>query len=503
MRRAKEKILAAVTVLVLLSLLAILKLVIRTSLAFNLVGSIHASLVLVVLSWALAVHYLHDESIISITGLILVASAVAPILVSLAVLLCVRFRARSSLILLLFLLADLVLILFMVSSFVAPKVAAAFCTRNSSADEDSELDFAYLGRVGGVPKRFRYEELKLATNDFRDLIGRGGSGSVFKGFLDGLPVAVKRIEGELHGEREFRSELNAILSVQHASLVRIFGYCLASGGHRFLVCEFLENGSLDAWIFPGAGAREVCLSWALRYQVAVDVAKALAYLHDDCRSRILHLDVKPQNILLDGSFRACVSDFGISRMMGEDESRVITTIRGTRGYLAPEWFTGGGISEKSDVYSYGMVLLELVGGRRNWAFVDDGAVSQRTWFYLPKFVSEKMREGKVMEAVDGRLAGDGRPEEEEVRVLVYVALWCIQERAELRPSMELVVSMLKGHVAVGVPPETRMFLVDEYVVPLGSGIYSTDSSRTRSSTGRSQYPVSSAQSFSVSTPLCR
>lgn len=201
----------------------------------------------------------------------------------------------------------------------------------------------------------------------------------------------------------------------------------------------------------------------IRYRVAVDVARALAYLHHDCRSRILHLDVKPENILLDENYGAVVGDFGLSKLMGKDESRVLTTIRGTRGYLAPEWLLEHGISEKSDIYSYGMVLLEMMGGRRNVTFVEDGrrAGSHRKWHYFPKIVNEKMREGRVMEVLDPRLRDeDGAVDEREVKRLAYVALWCIQERARLRPTMAQVLEMLEGRVVVEEPPDTQMVIVD-------------------------------------------
>lgn len=198
-----------------------------------------------------------------------------------------------------------------------------------------------------------------------------------------------------------------------------------------------------------------------RYGVALDVAKALAYLHHDCRSRILHLDVKPENILLNENYRAIVADFGLSKLMGKDESRVLTTIRGTRGYLAPEWLLEHGISEKSDIYSYGMVLLEMIGGRRNVSFIENGKdKSRRKWQYFPKIVNEKMREGKIMEVVDRRLVESGGVEEKEVKRLAYVALWCIQEKTRIRPSMAQVVEMLEGRVPVEEPPDTQMVVVD-------------------------------------------
>ncbi|KAH7657201.1 Non-specific serine/threonine protein kinase protein [Dioscorea alata] len=334
-------------------------------------------------------------------------------------------------------------------------------------EQELQLEYSYLRHIAGLPKNFRYEELSAATNNFQNQIGRGGSGSVFRGVLsDGSQIAVKRIEGEVRGEREFWNELVAIATVQHFNLVRLLGCCLIPGDHlRYLVYEFIENGSLDSWLFKKNNREEqegdeVCLAWPLRYQVAVDVAKALAYLHHDCRLKILHLDIKPENILLDTDFRGHLTDFGISRLMKREETSVLTTVRGTRGYLAPEWFFGDGISEKSDVYSYGMVLLELVGGQRNMKVIHEGEenISTMRFFCFPRIVNEKMREGKVMEVVDERLVRRGDVVEKEVKALVCIGLWCIQERPEVRPSMELVVDMLEGHVDVSMPPETRMFM---------------------------------------------
>ena len=191
------------------------------------------------------------------------------------------------------------------------------------------------------------------------------------------------------------------------------------------------------------------------------MAKALSYLHHDCRSRILHLDVKPENILLDDNYRAVVSDFGLAKLMGRGESRIVTNIRGTKGYLAPEWLLENGISAKSDVYSYGMVLLEMIGGRRNVRVVDDGKDrSLRKYEYFPKLVVEKLKAGKLMSVVDQRLFEGRHIDESQVKNLVYVALWCIQEKARRRPTMAQVVDMLEGHLRVDEPPETEMIIVD-------------------------------------------
>ncbi|XP_047308315.1 probable receptor-like protein kinase At5g20050 [Impatiens glandulifera] len=332
--------------------------------------------------------------------------------------------------------------------------------------KELRIEYSFLRKVAGVPTKFRYRELEEATDGFKSLVGKGASASVFKGIMsDGIAVAVKRIEGEERAEREFKSEVSAIASVQHRNLVRLLGYCIVPTGPRFLVYDFVPNGSLDNWIFPKNLAKNPTrrggvLSWDLRRRVASDVARALSYLHHDCRKKILHLDVKPENILLDDDYRALVTDFGLSKLMGRDESRVVTTVRGTRGYLAPEWLLEHGVSEKTDIYSYGMVLLEMIGGRRNVCVIDHGPdKSMRKFQYFPKLVWERKRAGKLIEIIDERLE-ISEIDEIELNRLVCVALWCIQENTSLRPTMADVVEMLEGRLPVEEPPETQMIVVD-------------------------------------------
>ncbi|XP_011084100.1 probable receptor-like protein kinase At5g20050 [Sesamum indicum] len=354
-------------------------------------------------------------------------------------------------------------------------IRARFATRRKQLERqlDSQgrelrIEYSFLRKVAGVPTKFRHRELEEATDGFRSLVGRGASGSVFKGILsDGTTVAVKRIDGEERGDKAFKSEVAAIASVQHVNLVRLLGYCISSTGPRFLVYEFIHNGSLDNWIFPrtrarsGGRQRGGILSWELRCRVALDVAKALSYLHHDCRSCILHLDVKPENILIDENFRALVSDFGLSKLKGREESRVVTTIRGTRGYLAPEWLLENGVSEKCDVYSYGMVLLEIIDGRRSISVLEEGDGSSKKKFeFFPRTVIEKLRDGKPLEIVDERLLVGGGVHQGELKRMIGIALWCIQEKAKLRPSMAQVVEMLEGRVPVEDPPNTQMLVVD-------------------------------------------
>ncbi|XP_072977001.1 probable receptor-like protein kinase At5g20050 [Typha angustifolia] len=370
--------------------------------------------------------------------------------------------------------------------------------RTVSSLDSMQLRFQYsfLRKVAGLPERFSYKALAAATDGFQSLLGRGASGMVFKGILDdGTPVAVKCIECAEHGEEEFRTEVAAIAGAQHINLVRLLGYCLVSGGPNYLVYEYIHNGSLDKWIFAdGNGDDSRCLPWRYRYQVAIDVAKALAYLHHDCRSRVLHLDVKPENILLDEGFRAVVSDFGLSKLMKRDESRVITTVRGTKGYLAPEWLLGVGVTEKSDIYSYGMVLFELVAGRRSFCLIGNGE-----WSYLPRIMADKVKEGKVMEVVDERLMTEGTVEEKQLMSITFVAMWCIQENACLRPSMARVVDMLEGRMAVDAPPKPEMTLLDLLSIDQTDGDDGPFGVHRGSSPAKLPAALSSGYTFAMST----
>ncbi|KAJ1295968.1 hypothetical protein BS78_01G262900 [Paspalum vaginatum] len=205
---------------------------------------------------------------------------------------------------------------------------------------------------------FRYAELLYATKSFSEKLGAGSFGSVFKGSLsDSTTIAVKRLDGVRQGEKQFRAEVSSIGIIQHVNLVKLIGFC-CQGDRRLLVYEYMPNGSLDSHLFQSNGG--TVLDWTIRYQIALGVARALAYLHASCRDCIIHCDIKPENILLDGSFTPKVADFGMAKFLGRDFSHVVTTMRGTVGYLAPEWISGTAITSKVDVYSYGMVLLEII-----------------------------------------------------------------------------------------------------------------------------------------------
>ncbi|KAF6167030.1 hypothetical protein GIB67_041285 [Kingdonia uniflora] len=320
-------------------------------------------------------------------------------------------------------------------------------------------------KVAIVNGKFHYEDLKKATNNFRDKLGSGGSASVFKGILDdGTAVAVKRVERPEHGNREFVAEINAIGNVDHAHLVCLRGSCCHMteiGETFFIVYDLFPNGSLDNWIFPKAGQNGGYLSWKQRYRVSIEVAKALGHLHHDCRQRILHLDIKPENVLLDDDFRAIVSDFGLSKLMSKDESRTHITERGTYGYKAPEWGLPHGISEKCDIFGYGKLLLDTLFGQRYVCLDQDGndiyrrysdggntRREQRAFF---AFMRKKLTQNKHLDLIDRRLVADGKVDENEVRTLVYVALCCLEEDPKKRPGdMRHVVDFLEEQKIKGI-----------------------------------------------------
>ena len=325
------------------------------------------------------------------------------------------------------------------------------------APQESSEEDNFLENLSGMPIRFAYKDLQSATNNFSVKLGQGGFGSVYEGTLpDGSRLAVKKLEGIGQGKKEFRAEVSIIGSIHHLHLVRLRGFC-AEGAHRLLAYEFLSKGSLERWIFRKKDG-DVLLDWDTRFNIALGTAKGLAYLHEDCDARIVHCDIKPENILLDDNFNAKVSDFGLAKLMTREQSHVFTTMRGTRGYLAPEWITNYAISEKSDVYSYGMVLLELIGGRKNY---DPSETSEKCHF--PSFAFKKMEEGKLMDIVDGKMKNVDVTDERVQRAM-KTALWCIQEDMQTRPSMSKVVQMLEGVFPVVQPPSSST---------MGSRLYSS------------------------------
>ncbi|KAL2925076.1 hypothetical protein RDABS01_007775 [Bienertia sinuspersici] len=293
---------------------------------------------------------------------------------------------------------------------------------------------------------FKYRDLQSATKNFSQKLGGGGFGSVFKGTLpDSTVIAAKKLEGINHiqGEKQFRAEVSAIGTIQHVNLVRLRGFC-SEGSKKLLVYEYMPNGSLNTHLFNKGGNIEI-LSWRVRYQIAVGTARGLAYLHEACRDCIIHCDIKPENILLDAEFCPKVADFGLAKLVGREFSRVLTTIRGTRGYLAPEWISGDAITAKADVYSYGMMLFELVSGRRNIQLASEGRLD-----FFPTSAMGKLTEGEdVLTILDPRLKGDAG--KDEVMRICKLACWCIQDEESHRPSMGQVVQLLEGFLDINMP----------------------------------------------------
>lgn len=209
----------------------------------------------------------------------------------------------------------------------------------------------------------------------------------------------------------------------------------------------MPNGSLESHLFNKSSS---VLDWKTRFNIAIGTARGLTYLHENCRDCIIHCDIKPENILLDSENTPKVADFGLAKLMGREFSRVLTTMRGTRGYLAPEWLSGESITTKADVFSYGMLLFEIVSGRRNSEIIGE------EWHeYFPFRVASKINEGDgvLMTLLDYRL--EGNCDVEELKRACKVACWCIQDDEKVRPSMGQVVQILEGVSEVEIPPVPR------------------------------------------------
>uniref|UniRef100_A0A0D6QSZ0 non-specific serine/threonine protein kinase n=1 Tax=Araucaria cunninghamii TaxID=56994 RepID=A0A0D6QSZ0_ARACU len=346
--------------------------------------------------------------------------------------------------------------------------------RKYSKFRDIARIFAMDLLPSGGPKKFTYAELKAATNNFSDILGRGGFGPVYRGLLpDQRQIAVKKLEGLLQGEQQFWAEVMIIGRIHHLNLVRMWGFC-ADGEHRLLVYEYIPNGSLDSHLFNTEGPN--VLDWNIRYRIALGVARAIAYLHEECLEWVLHCDIKPENILLDENFCPKVSDFGLAKLVEKERSLNVSTIRGTRGYLAPEWFEVNPITAKADVYSFGMVLLEIVSGRRNLMMPTSLAMESSEWYFPDWAFDMVVMKENAAEVVDKRLPGlaENRVQLEAVARMVRTALWCIQSRPEERPSMGKVAKMLEGTVDIQDPPKLND--LDGDTQPAYSGMMSFNTS---------------------------
>ncbi|PON76274.1 S-receptor-like serine/threonine-protein kinase [Parasponia andersonii] len=292
-------------------------------------------------------------------------------------------------------------------------------------------------------RSFTFRELELATDGFVQELGRGAFGTVYKGTLS-FPsgqraIAVKRLEKvAVDGEVEFRNEMRSIGRTHHRNLLRLLGYC-HEGSNRLLVYDYMSNGSLANFLFKS----EVKPTWNERVGIAMGIARGIFYLHEECENQIIHCDINPNNILIDEKHSAKIADFGLAKLLMPDQTRTITGIRGTRGFVAPEWHKNMPITSKADVYSFGIVLLVVICCRPS---VDVNVPEREA--ILADWVYERFRANEVKNLVQ-----DEQVNEQELNRMLKIGLWCIQEEPTIRPAMKNVVAMLEGTIDIPTPPD--------------------------------------------------
>ncbi|XP_048428779.1 LEAF RUST 10 DISEASE-RESISTANCE LOCUS RECEPTOR-LIKE PROTEIN KINASE-like 2.1 [Pyrus x bretschneideri] len=322
-------------------------------------------------------------------------------------------------------------------------------------NQNHQIVEAFLRSYGPLQvRRYSYVEVKNMTNSFKEKLGSGGYGAVYKGKLkDGCLVAVKVLTKLTGDGEEFMNEVAAISRTSHVNVVTLLGFCF-EGSKRALIYEFMPNGSLEKFIFdsntPNIGHDH--LGWEALDQISLGIARGLEYLHRGCNTRILHFDIKPHNILLDENFTPKISDFGLAKICNRRESIVsMLGARGTAGYIAPEVFSRnfGKVSHKSDVYSYGMMLLDMVGGRRNI----NAEAENTSEIYFPHWIYKRLE-------LDEELGLQSVANEEDkarARKMIIVSLWCVQTDPSNRPAMNEVIDMLEGNVdLLQIPPKPYM-----------------------------------------------
>ncbi|BAT95645.1 hypothetical protein LR48_Vigan02g112200 [Vigna angularis] len=327
--------------------------------------------------------------------------------------------------------------------------------------------------------RFTFDDIKKATKNFsRDnIVGRGGYGNVYKGLLpDGSEVAFKRFKNcSAAGDASFTHEVEVIASVRHVNLVALRGYCSVTtrleGYQRIIVCDMVKNGSLHDHLF---GSNGVKLSWPIRQQIALGTARGLAYLHYGAQPAIIHRDIKASNILLDDKFEAKVADFGLAKFNPEGMTHMSTRVAGTMGYVAPEYALYGQLTERSDVFSYGVVLLELLSGRKALQMNNDGQPSALTdWAW------SLVRTGKALDVIEDGMPQPGSPQVLEKYVLI--AVLCSHPQLYARPTMDQVVKMMETDESVPSIPERP--------IPFVAGRLDIDRSVSSSGSGQLSSPT--------------
>lgn len=302
------------------------------------------------------------------------------------------------------------------------------------------------------PREYSYKELSSATKGFHSsrMIGRGSFGNVYKAYFmsSGNIAAVKRSKHSHEGKADFIAELSIIACLRHKNLVQLQGWCVEKD-ELLLVYEFMPYGSLDKILYQES-ENGPFLTWSHRQNIAIGLASALTYLHQECEQQVIHRDIKTSNVMLDGNFNARLGDFGLARLMDHDKSPVSTLTAGTMGYLAPEYLHYGKATEKTDVFSYGVVMLEVACGRRP---IEREQESQKM-LNLVDWVWELYGQGKIIEAADKRLNG-GEFKEEEMRRLLLVGLSCANPDSAERPTMRRVLQILNGEAETMTVPKVK------------------------------------------------
>ncbi|KAF5754586.1 putative protein kinase RLK-Pelle-DLSV family [Helianthus annuus] len=302
---------------------------------------------------------------------------------------------------------------------------------------------------------YNYKDLQLATNDFSEenIIGKGGFGEVFKAVLDdNNVVAVKKLLLTHNGAKEeFENEVKLISNIHHRNLLRLLGWSV-EGSYLFLVLEYMPNGSLDKFLW---GTKRGTLNWDQHYEIIFGIARGLAHLHNEFHIKIVHRDIKSANILLSDDFKPKIADFGLARFQPEDQSHVSTKFAGTLGYTAPEYALRGVLSEKVDTYSFGIVTLEIISGKRSTEVKsgsqDTDYLIEHTW---------KLYEKKTHVKVIDDTLNLNQYEQEHVMKIIEIALLCTQSPASSRPTMSEVVLMLQEGQSLGKRKLTRPTFVN-------------------------------------------
>ncbi|GLT67767.1 hypothetical protein SLA2020_400520 [Shorea laevis] len=306
--------------------------------------------------------------------------------------------------------------------------------------------------------QYGFATVQAATNNFSEenKVGQGGFGTVYKGRLPiGQDIAVKRLSSNSRqGDAEFKNEVLLMAKLQHRNLVRLIGFCL-EGEERLLIYEFVPNSSLDRFIFDPI--KRAQLDWERRYGIILGVARGLLYLHEDSRFRIIHRDLKASNILLDEDMNAKITDFGTAKLFVRDETQGNTSkIMGTYGYMAPEYAVRGQFSIKSDVFSFGVLILEIVSGRKNSWFENGDTWDLLSWAW------RNWNEGIALNLIDPTLRNDSRTN--QMMICVHIGLLCVQENFAYRPTMGSVVHILNDNSTTLPMPSQPAFLLPSTVV---------------------------------------